>query len=389
MPSIFYEIFNNIINLDHKTIKNFKDAIKKLFEELEEKKDIDNLKVLRNRLSHLLDSKTKKSWKKLKKELKPLFDILDEIDDSIEKEEDRKKEEEKVKVIDVVKRVEKKYKVCENISEEKRKEYTQVCAKKETIKYEKELIKLQLELLKLQKHIKNTWEKLLIIFEWRDAAGKWGTIKRFKEYLNPRWAKVVALEKPTDLEKSQWYFQRYVQNLPSGWEIAFFDRSWYNRWGVEPVMWFVTKSDYEQFLEDVPSFEKMLVDSGIKVIKFYFSVSKSEQAKRFESRKTDPLKQFKLSPIDQYSQQLWDRYTLAEYKNFSNTHSKHAPWVMINSDNKKKARINAIKYVLNQFEYPQKIDKKDLEIDDKIVYSWKEKCRRLKEEIDISKDLFE
>ena len=171
--------------------------------------------------------------------------------------------------------------------------------------------------------------------------------------------------------------------------MIFFDRSWYNRGGVEPVMGFVTKPDYEQFLEDTPKFENMLVDSWVKVIKFYFSVWKSEQAKRFESRKTDPLKQFKLSPIDQYSQQLWDKYTLAEYKNFSKTHSKHAPWVMINSNDKKKARVNAIKHVLNQFDYPEKISDKELKLDKDIVYDGKEKCRMLEEEIDTNKDLFE
>ncbi len=171
--------------------------------------------------------------------------------------------------------------------------------------------------------------------------------------------------------------------------MAFFDRSWYNRWWVEPVMGFVSKENYEQFHKDVPHFEKMLVDSGIKLVKFYFSVSKSEQAKRFESRKSDPLKQYKLSPIDQYSQQLWSKYSLAEYKNFKATHNSDTPWTLIKSDDKKKARINAIKFVLRQFEYPDKIDKNELELDKEIVYDWKEKCKRLKEEIDIDKDLFE
>ena len=387
MPSIFYEIFNNIINLDAKTIKKFKWALEELYKELELKNDIDNLKVLRNRLSHLLDSKKKKVDKKNKKEFKILVQILEEIEEAIENLNNKKEEE--IKVIDVVKRVEKKYKTCAKISEKKKKDYTPVCAKTETIKYEKELIKLQLELLKLQKHIKDSWEKLLIIFEGRDAAWKWGTIKRFREYLNPRGAKVVALEKPTDLEKSQWYFQRYIQHLPSGWEMAFFDRSWYNRWGVEPVMGFVTKNDYKQFLHDVPNFEKMLIDSWVKLVKFYFSVSKDEQAKRFESRKTDPLKQYKLSPIDQYSQQLWEKYSLAEYNNFKATHNDNTPWTLNKSDDKKRARINAIKYVLNQFEYPDKIDKKELKLDPEIVYDGKEKVRRLKEEIDTSKDLFE
>jgi polyphosphate kinase 2 (PPK2 family) len=154
-------------------------------------------------------------------------------------------------------------------------------------------------------------------------------------------------------------------------------------------MWFCTKDEYEQFLKDVVGFEKMLVESWVKIIKFYFSVSKAEQAKRFEARKTNPLKQFKLSPIDQFSQQLWDKYTLAEYKNFSNTHTKHAPWTLINSDDKKKARLNAIKIILNSFDYPSKISDKELKISKDIVYSWKEKVRRLSEEINTKKDLFD
>ncbi|MDD3302673.1 MAG: polyphosphate kinase 2, partial [Candidatus Gracilibacteria bacterium] len=249
-------------------------------------------------------------------------------------------------MIDVVKQVEKKYQHCPSLKEEKLKKYAQVCVKRENIAYEKIIIELQLELLKLQKFIKETGEKVLIIFEGRDAAGKGGTIKRFNEYLNPRGARVVALEKPTEKEKSQWYFQRYIPHLPSAGEMVFFDRSWYNRAGVEPVMGFVRKKDYEQFLDDVPKFEKMLINSGIKLIKFYFSVSKDEQAKRFEERMRNPLKQFKLSPIDQSGQKLWDKYTLAEYKNFESTHTKVSPWVIVKSDNKKKARINAIKYCL-------------------------------------------
>jgi len=229
----------------------------------------------------------------------------------------------------------------------------------------------------------------LIIFEGRDAAWKWWTIKRFTEYLNPRWARVVALEKPSEKEKSQWYFQRYVANLPSAWEMVFFDRSWYNRWWVEPVMWFVSKKEYEQFLDEVPDFEKMLVNSWIKLIKFYFSVSKEEQAKRFEERKKNPLKQFKLSPIDQFSQKLWDKYTLAEYKNFSKTHNKECPWTIVRSDDKKKARTNAIKYLLSKFEYTDKISEKHLKIDKKLVINWEQKAKHLAEKIDTTIDLFE
>lgn len=171
--------------------------------------------------------------------------------------------------------------------------------------------------------------------------------------------------------------------------MVFFDRSWYNRAGVEPVMGFVKKREYEQFLDDVPKFEKMLTKSGIKIIKFYFSVSKWVQAKRFEERRKNPLKQFKLSPIDQHSQKLWDRYTLAEYRNLSTTHTDYAPWIVINSDNKKKSRLNAIKYVLSRFDYPNRMKFKKLQVSRRIVMTWKEKARLLKEEIDVNKDLFE
>lgn len=170
--------------------------------------------------------------------------------------------------------------------------------------------------------------------------------------------------------------------------MVFFDRSWYNRAGVEPVMGFVTKKKYEKFLEDVPVFEKMLQDSGIKIIKLYYSVCKAEQAKRFDERKRNPLKQFKLSPIDQFSQKLWDKYTLAEYHNFSVTHTQECPWTIINSDDKKASRINSIKYVLSLFEYPEKISEKELKYDPKIVYTGEEKARRLKEETDTKQDLF-
>ena len=383
MPSLFYEIFNKEVKLNSKTIKKLKDELSILFKELKKEDNIDNLKVLKNKLTNLLNDREKPP--KNKKAFKSLEKILEQIEDYIEK---KTNEKEKVKLIDVVKKVEKRYRSCELIPEKKRKLYKPSCIKKETYEYEKNKIELQVELLKLQKYIKEKQKKLLILFEGRDAAGKWWTIKRFREYLNPRWANVVALEKPTETEKTEWYFQRYVKNLPSWWNITFFDRSWYNRAWVEPVMWFVTKKDYHQFLFDVTKFEEMIQDSWIKLIKFYFSVSKSEQAKRFKSRETNPLKQYKLSPIDQYSQQLWDKYTLAEYKNFSNTHTKNSPWIIINSDNKKKARLEAIKYVLNQFEYPDKINKNKLKLDKNLLYDGKEKVRRLKEEIDIKQDLF-
>ena len=181
-------------------------------------------------------------------------------------------------------------------------EKVQIWVRKETLEYERELTKLQIELLKLQNHVKEKGLKILMIFEGRDAAGKGGTIKRITEHLNPRGARVVALEKPSDIEKTQWYFQRYTQHLPSAGEIVFFDRSWYNRAGVEPVMGFCTTEEHHEFLREVPEFEKMLVKSGIILMKFYFSVSKKEQLKRFKKREVDPLKQYKLSPVDKESQ---------------------------------------------------------------------------------------
>lgn len=388
MTNLFYEVFNKKIELTPDVIKWFINESDKLFNKFKVDNDIDNLRVLKNKIEHLLEDSIKNLTKKEKKEYKPIESLLEKIDDYIDSKTE-KKEEEKSKLIDVIAEVDKNYKNCKDIPKEKKSQYKTFCAKKSKIDYEKELIELQVELLKLQKHIKETGQKLLMIFEWRDAAWKWSTIKRFREYLNPRWARVTALEKPSDIEKTQWYFQRYIQHLPAGWEMVFFDRSWYNRGWVEPVMGFVSKNKYEQFLQEVPMFEKMLVDSWIKIIKFYFSVSKEEQNARFESREFNPLKQYKLSPIDQYSQQLWDKYSLAEYHNFKNTHHKDAPWTLINSDDKKKARINAIKYVLNQFDYPEKIDAKKLKLDKKIVHDWKAKVKMLEKEIDINEDLFE
>ena len=248
----------------------------------------------------------------------------------------------------------------------KGKKRVPVWVKVETLEYERELRDLQIELLKMQNHIKATGDKVLMIFEGRDAAGKGGTIKRITEHLNPRGARVVALDKPSDVEKTQWYFQRYVAHLPSAGEIVFFDRSWYNRAGVEPVMGFCTPEEHKEFLHEVPEFEKMLVNSGIKIFKFYFSVSKKEQRRRFKKRETDPLKQYKLSPVDKLSQKLWDKYTIAKYSMLLASHTVHAPWTIIRSDNKKKARLETIRHILRHFDYPQKIDVKYLEPNPKI-----------------------
>lgn len=389
MSSLFYQIFNKNVELKEEVIRDFLVDVEKLFKRFQEDQDIDNIRVLKNKVEHLLESRPKKITKEEKKEWKLIDDFLDQINEFLGAKEKQQKEENKAKIVDVVEEIEKSYKKCADIPEEKAQKYKKVCIKKSTIKYEKEIIELQLELLKLQNHIKETGQKLLIIFEWRDAAGKWGTIKRFREYLNPRWARVVALEKPNEVERTQWYFQRYVSHLPAGWEMVFFDRSWYNRAGVEPVMWFVSKKSYEIFIKEVPDFEKMLVKSGIKVVKFYFSVSKEEQAARFESRKYNPLKQYKLSPIDQESQNLWDKYTLAEYHNFKNTHHKHAPWIIINSDDKKKARLNAIKYLLNQYDYPEKISADKLKIDEEVLYDGAKKVEMLEKIVDKKEDLFE
>lgn len=257
--------------------------------------------------------------------------------------------------------------IKESKKEDKHQDKVQVWVKNETLEYEKELLKLQVELIKLQNHVKDNGLKVIMIFEGRDAAGKGGTIKRITEHLNPRGARVVALEKPSEIEKTQWYFQRYVRHLPSAGEIVIFDRSWYNRAMVEPVMNFCTEREHHQFLKDVPKFEEMLAKQDIKIFKFYFSVSKDEQAKRFKSRETDPLKQYKLSAVDRESQKLWNEYSLAKYMMLSQTHTDVAPWTIIKSDNKKKARTNCIKHILNFVEYKDQISNEELVVDSEII----------------------
>jgi len=276
----------------------------------------------------------------------------------------------------------------EQQKEEKRKGKSKrvpVWVKVETLEYEAKLRDLQIELLKLQNHIKATGQKVLMIFEGRDAAGKGGTIKRITEHLNPRGARVVALDKPSDVEKTQWYFQRYVAHLPSAGEIVFFDRSWYNRAGVEPVMGFCTQEEHKEFLHEVPEFEKMLVKSGIKLIKFYFSVSKKEQQKRFKKRQSDPLKQYKLSPVDKLSQDLWDKYTIAKYSMLLASHTEHAPWTIIRSDNKKQARLETIKHILRNFDYPEKIKPKKLKPNPDIYIPADEEIKIMENEMELKK----
>jgi len=260
-----------------------------------------------------------------------------------------------------------------------------VWTKKETLAYEDELKALQIELLKMQNHVKDSGKKVLMIFEGRDAAGKGGTIKRITEHLNPRGARVIALDKPSDVERSQWYFQRYVHHLPSAGEIVLFDRSYYNRGGVEPVMGFCTQEEHKEFLHEVPEFEKMLINSDITIFKFYFSVSKKEQKRRFDKRRTDPLKQYKLSPVDEKSQDLWDKYTIAKYSMLLASHTDHAPWTVIRSDNKKKARINCIKHILNHIDYPNKAKPKKLKADDKIRIYASDEIRLMETEMSLTK----
>ena len=232
--------------------------------------------------------------------------------------------------------------------------------------YEAQKAILQVELLKVQKWVKSTGAKVVLLFEGRDAAGKGGTIKRFMEHLNPRGARVVALEKPTDAEKSQWYFQRYIKHLPSAGEIVMFDRSWYNRAGVERVMNFCDPSEYLEFMRQCPEIERMLVRSGVLLFKYWFSVTREEQQRRFDARKNDPLKQWKLSPVDQASIDKWGEYTEAKEAMFFYTDTADAPWTVVKSDCKKRARINAMRFVLSQLDYPNK-DKKVVDGPDPLI----------------------
>ncbi len=220
--------------------------------------------------------------------------------------------------------------------------------------YEKHKAELQVELLKVQRWVKETGQKIVILFEGRDAAGKGGTIKRFMEHLNPRGARVVALEKPTVEQQGQWYFQRYVEHLPTAGEIVLFDRSWYNRAGVERVMGFCSANEYLEFMRQVPELERMWVRSGIRLYKYWFSVTQKEQRRRFDQRETDPLKQWKLSPIDRASLENWDAYTEAKEAMFFYTDTADAPWAIVKSSDKKRARINCMQHFLSSLPYPNK-----------------------------------
>ncbi len=225
---------------------------------------------------------------------------------------------------------------------------------KETLSYNNELRLLQIELVKLQRYIAKEKKRVAIIFEGRDAAGKGGNIRRFMEHLNPRSSRLVALNKPTEVEKGQWYFQRYIKELPNPGEIVFFDRSWYNRAVVEPVMGFCTEDQYKEFLVQVPEFEHMMHEDGLIIIKFWLSISKDEQLRRFEARREDPLKRWKFSPVDKQGQILWDKYTHYKSEMFSKTHTTYSPWMIIKTNDKKTARLEAMRYVLSQFYYDDK-----------------------------------
>ena len=228
------------------------------------------------------------------------------------------------------------------------------------LKYELELSKVQSELVNLQQWITKNNLRVAVLFEGRDAAGKGGSIKRFIEHLNPRSSRVVALSKPTENEKGQWYFRRYIKELPNPGEIVFFDRSWYNRAVVEPVMGFCTKDQYDQFMVQVPEFEHMLYEDGVIIIKFWFSISKEVQNKRFNARLKNPLKQWKFSPVDKKGQELWDKYTYYKEQMFTKTHTNFSPWIIVKTNDKKTARLESMRYLLSKFDYTDKEDSSKL-----------------------------
>lgn len=268
-----------------------------------------------------------------------------------------------------------------NINSKEGKNKTNLWIKDWHLEYEMELKKLQIELMKLQSHMKDTGERILLIFEGRDAAGKGGTIKRFIAHLNPRSCRVVALTKPNETETTQWYFQRYVSQLPSAGEIVFFDRSWYNRAMVEPVMGFCSDEQNKRFLKDVPMLEELLVKDGIRLFKFYFSVSKEVQKDRFDARKTDPLKQYKLSPVDNLAQKYWDQYSIRKFQTLSETNRTIAPWTIIRSDNKKIARLNCMKHVLSCMDYANKITDAELAPDPEILISGIDELKHMEDNL--------
>jgi len=268
-----------------------------------------------------------------------------------------------------------------NVKRQKGKGKTAIFVKNWHLEYEQELKCLQIELMKLQRHMQRTGKRMLMIFEGRDAAGKGGTIKRITANLNPRNTRVVALSQPNETETSQWYFQRYTPHLPAAGEMVLFDRSWYNRAMVEPVMGFCTDEQNKRFLKDVPMLEEMLVKDGIHLFKFYFSVSKDVQKERFDSRKEDPLKQYKLSPVDNLAQKYWNEYSVRKFQMLSETNRTMSPWTIIRSDVKKSARINCIKHILASMEYEDKRSAEDLLCDPEIIVSGIDELQHMQENI--------
>ncbi|MGB5555754.1 MAG: polyphosphate kinase 2 [Flavobacteriaceae bacterium] len=256
----------------------------------------------------------------------------------------------------------------------------EVAALLEAVQYEQELLALQAEFVDLQRWVAKTNKRVCIIFEGRDAAGKGSSIRRFTEHLNPRSMRVVALNKPTEVERGQWYFRRYIKELPNPGEIVFFDRSWYNRAVVEPVMGFCNEDDYQKFMVQVPEFEHMLYEDGVEIVKFWFSISKDEQIKRFNARLENPLKLWKFSPVDKEGQKLWDKYTFFKEQMFSKTHTTFSPWIIVKTNNKKEARLESMRYVLSKFDYEGKGDSSDILLPDPNII---QRYHRMVKQIDI------
>ena len=317
---------------------------------------------------------TKKATPKDPKAKKPVKIVAKGNNASKAKKEINNKDEKKSKKL---KKKLSEHTAFKNKEKKKKKNRQPVWVKRFTLDYEEELHRLQIELLKMQKYVKGEGLRVLALFEGRDAAGKGGTIKRIIEHLNPRGTRVVALLAPSDTEQTQWYFQRYIQHLPAAGEFVLFDRSWYNRAMVEPVMHFCTDEQNKRFLKDVPFLEEMLVKDGIILFKFFFSVTKYEQMRRFDSRETDLLKQYKISPVDRMAQDLWDDYTVRKFQMLNETNRTLAPWTIIRSDNKKSARLNCIKHLLSRIDYEGKISKKELQTDPEVLITGIEEIRFL------------
>jgi polyphosphate kinase 2 len=318
-------------------------------------------------------AKSEESNKKNAKKKMPLKDNVIRLEKASKKKADNKNKKMNKKLSE--------HTAFKNKDKKHKKKRKAVWVKEFTLYYEEELHKLQIELLKMQKQVRNEGLRLLMLFEGRDAAGKGGTIKRITEHLNPRGTRVVALLTPSDTERSQWYFQRYMQHLPSAGEVVLFDRSWYNRAMVEPVMDFCTDEQNKRFLKDVPMLEEMLVKDGIKLFKFFFSVSKDEQLRRFDSRETDPLKQYKISPVDKLAQEMWDGYTVRKFQMLNETNRTLAPWTIIRSDNKKLARLNCIKHLLSQIDYKDKVPVEELQTDPEILISGIDEIRFMEDNL--------